>query len=430
MLEKLVITGGNKLHGDVYISGAKNSALPILATTILAKGRYSISNIPALNDIKTMNTLLNMLGVQTTFKDNIVVLNNLDDDSLIEAPYDLVSTMRASILVLGATLAKKGEAKVSLPGGCAIGERPVDMHISALEKMGAIIDVADGYIHAKCSKLKGAEIYFDRVTVTGTENIMIAATIADGVTVLDNAATEPEIIDLACMLRSMGAKISGEGTSTIEICGVDELRSTDYRIISDRIEAGTFLAAVLTTGGDIRLHHVPVIYMGAIFACLEDAGLSINIDDNVVRAVSNGKIRSVNIDTEPYPGFPTDMQPQFMAAMLRADGVSVISENIFENRFMHVAELNRMGADIDLIDHKAIVKGVKAFTGAPVMSSDLRASAGLIIAALAADHVSEVQRIYHLDRGYESFEKKLSMLGADIKRVKSKEHVFRSGDKI
>jgi len=419
-LEKLIITGGNKLHGDVYISGAKNSALPILAATILSKGRYSISNIPALNDIKTMNKLLNMLGIQTEFKDNIVVLNNLDDDNLIEAPYDLVRTMRASILVLGAVLSKKGEAKVSLPGGCAIGERPVDLHISALEKMGATIDVSDGYIHAKCNRLKGAEIYFDKVTVTGTENILMAATLAEGVTILNNSAVEPEIIDLADMLRCMGAKISGDGTPTIEIHGVDELSSTDYRVIPDRIEAGTFLAAVLATGGDIRLHDAPINYMGAIFACLNDAGLDINIEnDSVIRAISNGKIRSVNIDTEPYPGFPTDMQPQFMATMLKAEGVSVISENIFENRFMHVAELNRMGADIDLIDHKAIVKGVDTFTGAQVMSSDLRASAGLVIAALIADHVSEVQRIYHLDRGYETFEKKLAMLGADIKRVKS-----------
>ena len=330
--------------------------------------------------------------------------------------------MRASILVLGPLLAKKGKAKVSLPGGCAIGERPVDLHIAALQKMGAKIEVKDGYIFAECDKLTGTEIVFDKVTVTGTENIMMAAAIADGTTILKNAAQEPEVQDLADFLRKMGAQIEGDGTNTITIHGVEKLHSADHEVMADRIEAGTFLCAVAGVGGDITLKKCPVHALDAVIEKLRLAGLEINIiDDETINAKMNGKIKAVNVQTAPYPAFPTDMQAQFMAVMLKSDGVSVINESIFENRFMHVPELKRMGADISLNDSNAVVKGVAHFSGAPVMASDLRASAGLVIAALMADHTSSVHRIYHLDRGYEGFEKKLNNLGAKIVRTEDNE---------
>ena len=419
-MEKLIVVGKNRLYGDVYISGAKNAALPILAATILSEGSYQISNIPLLNDIKTMNKLLFALGITHTLEGNTLHLTNNGDDKLIEVPYDLVKTMRASILLLGPILAKKGEARVSLPGGCAIGERPVDLHISALEKMGATITVEDGYIHAVCKKLRGCTIDFEKVTVTGTENILMAATLAEGRTILNNAATEPEIEDLANLLIKMGAAIDGAGTPCIVIDGVSSLRSVDYEVMPDRIECGTFLAAVTATGGKIKVHNAPISSMTSILNALEEAGLELDIeDDNTLTATSSGYVKSVDIETSVYPGFPTDMQAQFMAAMLKADGVSSVAENIFENRFMHVAEYKRMGADIAVDGDTATVKGVKHFTGAQIMASDLRASAGLVIAGLIADSESEISRIYHLDRGYETFEKKLSNLGADIKRVKS-----------
>ena len=378
-MEKLIIESCPALHGEVVISGAKNSSLPILAATILAAGRYHISNIPALRDINTMFKLLKNAGIESSFENNSAVLINNDTEDF-EAPYELVKTMRASILVLGPLLAKKGKAKVSLPGGCAIGERPVDLHIAALEKMGAKIEVKDGYIFAECEKLTGIEIIFDKVTVTGTENIMMAAAIAEGTTILKNAAQEPEVQDLADFLRKMGAEIEGDGTNTITIHGVSNLHSADHQVMADRIEAGTFLCAVAGAGGDITLKKCPVYALDAVIEKLRLAGLEVNIIDNeTINAKMNGKIKAVNVQTAPYPAFPTDMQAQFMAVMLKSDGVSVINESIFENRFMHVPELKRMGADISLNDSNAVVKGVTAFSGAPVMASDLRASAGISI---------------------------------------------------
>lgn len=420
-MEKLIIKGASKLNGEVVISGAKNSSLPILAATILAEGTYHIDNIPALRDINTMFKLLENVGVSSEFKNNSAVINNKNTDSF-EAPYELVKTMRASIVMLGPLVAKKGKAKVSLPGGCAIGERPVDLHIAALEKMGAKIEVKDGYIFAECEKLQGTEIVFDKVTVTGTENIMMAATLASGTTILKNAAQEPEVQDLAVFLRKMGADIEGDGTNTIIIKGKEKLHSADHSIMPDRIEAGTFLCAVAGVGGDITLKKCPVKSMDAIIEKLRLAGLQVNIiDDETINAKMDGEIKAVDVKTAPYPAFPTDMQAQFMAVMLKSNGVSVINESIFENRFMHVPELKRMGADITLNDSNAVVKGVHSFSGAHVMASDLRASAGLVIAALMADHESTVHRIYHLDRGYEGFEIKLNKLGANIVRANDNE---------
>ena len=419
-MERLVIKGGKPLYGEVKISGAKNAALPILAASLLTKGKYRIDNVPYLRDVDTMNSLLGTLGVECIHKNGSVDIFNTGNCGDCVASYELVKTMRASILVLGPMLSRTGQAKVALPGGCAIGERPVNYHIAALEKMGAKIEVSGGYINASCEKLKGAEIVFDKVTVTGTENLLMAATIADGVTVLQNAAREPEVKDLASFLRAMGADIEGDGTPTISIRGVKELKPANYSVMPDRIEAGTFLCAVAGCGGRIIINDCPVSVMGAVMEKLKGAGLKIKvIDENTVEAESNGTIKAVDIETFPYPGFPTDMQSQFMAVMLKADGVSVITESIFENRFMHVPEFKRMGADVSLSDSNAIVKGCRNFSGAPVMASDLRASAGLVIAAIMADNTSEIQRIYHLDRGYDGFEKKLSALGADIRRIRS-----------
>ncbi len=417
-MEKLIIKGGKPLHGEVSVSGAKNASLPILAAVLLAGGRYRIDNVPYLRDVNTMNRLLGTLGVECLHENGSVNVFNRGDCGSCVASYELVKTMRASILVLGPMLSRTGTARVALPGGCAIGERPVNYHISALEKMGAEIEVSGGYINASCGRLRGAEIVFDKVTVTGTENILMAASLADGVTVLQNAAREPEIVDLACFLRSMGADIKGDGTSTITVKGVGELHPADYSVMPDRIEAGTFLCAVAGCGGRVLVRNCPVSSMDAIIEKLREAGLNIEIiDDFTVLASSDGHIKAVDAETFPYPGFPTDMQSQFMAVMLKSDGVSLITESIFENRFMHVPEFKRMGADVSLNDSGAVVRGCRSFSGAPVMASDLRASAGLVIAALMADNTSEVQRIYHLDRGYESFEKKLSALGADIRRV-------------
>ncbi len=420
-MEQLIIKHADSLKGEVVISGAKNSSLPILAATILADGVYHIDNIPALRDINTMFKLLNNVGVTSTFNNNQSVIENHNTKEY-EAPYDLVKTMRASIVMLGPLLAKKGMAKVSLPGGCAIGERPVDLHIAALEKMGAKIEVKDGYIFAECKRLSGTEIVFDKVTVTGTENIMMAAVLAEGTTILKNAAQEPEVQDLAEFLRKMGADIKGDGTNTITIKGKDKLHSADHSIMPDRIEAGTFLCALAGVGGEITLKKCPVNAMDAVLEKLRLAGLTIDILDNeTIHAKMEGQIKPVDIKTAPYPAFPTDMQAQFMAVMIKSDGVSVINESIFENRFMHVPELKRMGADITLNDSNAVIKGVKSFSGAPVMASDLRASAGLVIAALMAENESSVHRIYHLDRGYEGFEIKLNKLGANIVRAKDDE---------
>ena len=418
-MEKLVINGGNKLKGRVKISGSKNASLPILTATVLADGKYYLSNIPRLRDISTMFKLLNCLGISTEQTDENTTVLNTEDLSLFTAPYELVKTMRASILALGPLLAKRKKAKVSMPGGCAIGQRPVDQHIKALTQMGAEISINHGYIEASCERLKGAEIYFDMVTVTGTENIMMAATLAKGTTILNNAAREPEITDLANFLKKMGAKIEGEGTSTIVIEGVENLRPANHKVMFDRIEAGTFMCAAGVTGGEIEINGISPGTMISVIDKLKESGMEFDfVNDETIIAKRTGDLIATDLITKEYPGFPTDMQAQFMSMMILAKGTSVITENIFENRFMHVSELKRMGADITLKDRMAVVKGVENIYGADVMASDLRASASLVLAGLAAEGTTNVHRIYHLDRGYEFFEKKLRLLGADIERVK------------
>ena len=418
-MEKLVINGGNKLKGRVKISGSKNASLPILAATILSEGKYRLSNIPQLRDISTMFTLLNHLGISTEQIDVDTAVLNTEDLSLFTAPYELVKTMRASILALGPLLAKRKKAKVSMPGGCAIGQRPVDQHIKALTQMGAEISINHGYIEASCERLDGAEIYFDMVTVTGTENIMMAATLAKGTTILNNAAREPEIVDLANFLKKMGAKIEGAGTSTIIIDGVENLKPVNYKVMFDRIEAGTFMCAVGVAGGEIEIKGMSPGAMISVIDKLKESGMEFDIiNDEIFVARRTNDLIATDLITKEYPGFPTDMQAQFMSMMILAEGTSVITENIFENRFMHVSELKRMGANITLKDRMAVVKGVENINGADVMASDLRASASLVLAGLAGEGTTNVHRIYHLDRGYEFFEKKLRLLGADIERVK------------
>jgi UDP-N-acetylglucosamine 1-carboxyvinyltransferase len=416
-LDKLIIHGGKKLSGNVTVSGSKNASLPIFCSTILAPGMHEISNVPFLRDINTTIKVLESLGARVEGNGNVVRIDTTDLNN-VEATYDLVKTMRASVLVLGPLLARHGRARVSLPGGCAIGARPIDQHLKGLKALGAEIRLEHGYVEASAKRLKGAKINFDISTVGGTEHLMMTAALAKGETVLENAAREPEIVDLANVLIKMGARIEGAGTDTIRIIGVNELRSVNHRVMPDRIEAGTFMIATAMTGGDIKISGMQLEHLDALVFKLQDAGVEITNKDNVVRVRGPRKIRSVNIKTRPYPGFPTDMQAQFMALMSIADGASVISENIFENRFMHVSELLRFGADIVVEGNSATVKGVKRLSGAPVMATDLRASASLILAGLAADNTTEVSRIYHLDRGYESIEKKLAGLGADIKRVK------------
>ena len=416
-MDKLIIKGGKKLTGDVTVSGSKNASLPVFISTILAPGMNEISNVPFLRDINTTIKVLEQLGARVEGNGNIV---RIDTSAIAnhEATYDLVKTMRASVLVLGPLLARFGRARVSLPGGCAIGARPINLHLKGLAAMGADINLTHGYVEAKAKRLKGARINFDVATVGGTEHLLMAAATAKGETILENAAREPEIADLAAFLTSMGARIEGAGTDTIRIKGVDGLSPASHRVIPDRIEAGTFMIAAAITGGDVRIHGMQLEHLDALVFKLQDAGVEITNKDNVVRVKGPKRIRSVNIKTRPYPGFPTDMQAQFMTLMCIADGASVITENIFENRFMHVAELLRFGADITVEGNTATVKGVKKLSGAPVMATDLRASASLILAGLAADNTTEVSRIYHLDRGYEAIEKKLAGLGADIVRVK------------
>jgi UDP-N-acetylglucosamine 1-carboxyvinyltransferase len=416
-LDKLIIHGGKKLSGDVTVSGSKNASLPIFVSTILAPGVHEISNVPFLRDINTTIKVLETLGARVEGNGNIVRIDTTRVDNH-EATYELVKTMRASVLVLGPLLARLGKARVSLPGGCAIGARPINLHLKGLAAMGADITLTHGYVEAKAKRLKGARINFDVSTVGGTEHLMMAAALAKGETVLENAAREPEIVDLADILTKMGARIEGAGTDTIRITGVKELAPVSHRVMPDRIEAGTFMIAAAITGGDVRISGMQLEHLDALVFKLQDAGVEITNKDGVVRVRGPKKIRSVNIKTRPYPGFPTDMQAQFMALMCVADGASVVSENIFENRFMHVSELLRFGADIVVEGNTATVKGVKRLSGAPVMATDLRASASLILAGLAADNTTEVSRIYHLDRGYESIEKKLAGLGADIVRVK------------
>lgn len=417
-MDKLVITGDKPLNGEVIISGAKNSALPIMAATLLLSDNITLSNVPHLKDVTTMMELLGQLGAQLTVEDNMKVQVNAVGVNEFTAPYDLVKTMRASILVLGPLLARFGKADVSLPGGCAIGTRPVDLHLKALKAMGAEISVDNGYIKARCGRLQGRALVFDTVTVTGTENILMAAVLAEGKTVLKNAAREPEVLDLANFLNQMGAKISGAGTATIEVEGVESLGGGNYSIIPDRIEAGTYLTAGAITRGRVTVRRVRPDSLLSMLCKFEEAGAELALGEDWVTLDMHGmRPQAVHITTAPYPGFPTDMQAQFMALNTTAEGSSTVVESIFENRFMHVQELQRMGAQVQLNGNTAMVTGANYLTGAPVMATDLRASAGLVLAGLAARGETHVERIYHVDRGYERIEEKLRLIGADIKRV-------------
>ena len=415
-MDKMIIRGGKRLCGEIRNSGAKNAALPILTAALLTKGWNSFENVPDLVDIRTVKKLLNSFGVKTEGEKTVGV--NADDITSVEASYDLVRTMRASILVLGPLVARMGEARVSLPGGCAIGARPVNLHIRALQEMGAEVELKEGYVEAKASRLKGATIYFDISTVTGTENIMMAAALADGTTLLKNAAREPEVINLADVLNRMGVRITGAGTDIIRIDGVDTLHPVEAAVIPDRIEAGTFMIAAAITGGDIRILEGIPDHHDALIAKLRDAGVNITIDGTSIHVTGADRIRSIDLKTLPYPGFATDLQAQIMTLMTIATGLSVITETVFENRFMHVSELIRMGADIAIQGNSAVVRGVPQLYGAPVMATDLRASASLILAGLAAEGQTTLSRIYHLDRGYEKLEEKFCALGADMERVK------------
>jgi UDP-N-acetylglucosamine 1-carboxyvinyltransferase len=416
-MDKLLIQGGKRLSGEIAISGAKNAALPILCAGLLTAGDLELSNVPHLHDVATMLKLLGQTGLKVEQDGERVTLNG-GAITRLEAPYEMVKTMRASILVLGPLLARFGEAKVSLPGGCAIGSRPVDQHIKGLQALGAEISIEGGYIYAKCKKLKGTRIVTDMITVTGTENLLMAATLAEGETILENAAREPEVTDLAHLLVAMGAKIEGIGSDRLVIQGVPELHGAKHAVISDRIEAATFLCAVAAAGGDITLRNTRTDIMDAALDKLREMGLEMTIGDNWIRARMDRRPTPVSFRTTEYPGFPTDMQAQFMAVNTVADGASRVTETIFENRFMHVQEMNRLGAAIETDGNTAFIKGVEQLIGAPVMATDLRASASLVIAALAARGETLVDRIYHLDRGYDRMEVKLSAVGADIRRIK------------
>ncbi len=416
-MDKLAIQGGIALSGEVTISGAKNAALPILCAALLSAEPLKFSNLPHLNDISTLLRLLGQMGVGVTLEgsDGLVLDGGGLNNPL--APYDLVKTMRASILVLGPLLARCGEARVSLPGGCAIGARPVDQHIKGLQAMGAEITVEQGYIHAKANRLQGARICTDMVTVTGTENLMMAACLAEGETVIENAAREPEVVDLANCLVSMGARISGAGTDVIRIQGVERLHGAEHAIMPDRIETGTYLCAAAATGGEVRLLRTSAAYLDSVVDKLMDAGCDIRLERDAINLKAPPRLKSVSLRTAPYPAFPTDMQAQFMALNAVAEGTAVIRETIFENRFMHAVELQRLGADIKIDGNTAFVKGVPRLQGATVMATDLRASASLIIAGLVAEGETTVERIYHLDRGYEKLEAKLAALGANVRRL-------------
>ncbi|XYJ10511.1 UDP-N-acetylglucosamine 1-carboxyvinyltransferase [Telluria sp. B2] len=416
-MDKLQIVGGKRLHGEIPVSGAKNAALPILCAGLLTAGDVELTNVPRLHDVKTILKLLEQTGLKVSQDDENVTLNGASITSL-EAPYELVKTMRASILVLGPLLARFGEAKVSLPGGCAIGSRPVDQHIKGLRQMGAEITIEGGYIHARAKKLKGARILTDMITVTGTENLLMAATLAEGETILENAAREPEVTDLANLLVAMGAKIEGIGTDRLVIQGVESLHGAKHAVISDRIEAATFLCAVAATGGDIVLTKTRTDIFDVALDKLREVGLQMEVGSDTIRARMDGRPQPVSFRTTEYPGFPTDMQAQFMAVNTIAAGPSRVTETIFENRFMHVQEMNRLGAFISTEGNTAFIKGVDRLIGAPVMATDLRASASLVIAGMAAEGTTIVDRIYHLDRGYDRMEVKLSAVGADIVRIK------------
>ena len=416
-MDKIIVEGGRPLTGKVKISGAKNAALPILISSLLTDGTCTFTNVPDLVDIKSTTLLLSHLGVHVETHEDTIRLN-AGHVAQFEAPYDLVRKMRASVLVLGPLVARLGKARVSLPGGCAIGARPINLHLKGLTALGASIELEHGYVEASAERLAGADIYFDVVTVTGTENLMMAAALAKGTTVLRNAAREPEIVALADTLIKMGADIEGAGTSIITINGVDELDPVDATIIPDRIEAGTFMMAAVLTGGEVTLINCEPDHVGALTDKLRLTGAEIDISGKSIQVKSRQNITSVDVQTQPYPGFPTDMQAQFMVLMSIADGTSTISETIFENRFIHVSELRRMGADIQVSGNTAVVKGVPGLSAAQVMATDLRASASLILAGLVAQGKTVVNRVYHLDRGYQSIEKKFSALNASIQRVK------------
>ncbi len=418
-MEKLLISGNGPLLGETPIAGAKNAALPTIAATLLSEQPVTISNVPEVRDINTAIELLLLLGCTVEQAGTQITVDSSGVHS-VRAPYELVRTMRGSILLLGPLLARFGEANVSLPGGCAIGSRPVNEHITGLEKMGAEIAIDAGYIKAKCQRLKGANITLEVPSVTATENLMMAASLADGDTVLENAAMEPEVADLAAMLSAMGTRIDGAGTPTIRICGADKLNGTIHSVPPDRIESGTFLVAAAATRGDITIRNTEPKHLACVLKKLEETGANISMGNDWIRLQSHGRRpKAVSISTAPYPDFPTDMQAQFVALNALAMGTASVEENIFENRFMHVAELQRMGADIELQGHTALIKGRERLQGAPVMATDLRASASLIIAALAADGETSIDRVYHLDRGYANIDEKLAALGANIKRVGS-----------
>ena len=419
-MDKIIIRGGERLIGEVRVSGSKNATLPIFAASLLTGGSNLFRNVPRLNDVITIMKVLKNLGVNVSQEGEVYRIEAADISNC-EAPYDMVKTMRASILVLGPLVARMRKATVSLPGGCAIGARPVNLHLMGLEAMGAKIDLRHGYIIATADRLKGAHISFDTPTVTGTENLMMAAALAMGKTALQNAAMEPEVVDLADVLNKMGAKIKGAGTPLIEIEGVESLRPIDHSIVPDRIEAGTLMVAAGLTRGNIKIVNCPIHNMEMVVDKLRESGMEIDPEGEGAQVVGGRRIRSVDVKTRPYPGFPTDMQAQFMVLMSLAKGLSVICETIFENRFIHVSELRRMGADVRIQDNSAIIQGMERLSGAQVMATDLRASASLILAGLAAEGLTEVSRVYHLDRGYEALDKKLAALGADIKRVKEGE---------
>jgi UDP-N-acetylglucosamine 1-carboxyvinyltransferase len=417
-MDKLVIVGGKALEGEARISGAKNATLPILAACLLAEGSSLVRNVPHLHDVTTSIELLSGMGVRVTLADGMGLEVDASAVDNVHAPYDLVKTMRASILVLGPLVARFGRADVSLPGGCAIGSRPVNLHIEGLAAMGADIRVENGYIRASAGRLKGARIVLETVTVTGTENLMMAATLAEGTTVIENAAREPEVVDLACFLNRMGARVQGAGTDTLVIEGVKRLHGTEYEVMPDRIETGTYLIAGAITGGLITLKNIRQGTLDAVLAKLQEAGARIRCADSTITLDMRGRRpRAVDVRTAPYPAFPTDMQAQFMALNAIAEGTATMVETVFENRYMHVQEMERMGADIRVQGNVAVVHGVERLTGAPVMATDLRASAGLVLGALVAEGETEVDRIYHIDRGYECIEEKLGQLGACIRRI-------------
>lgn len=416
-MDKLVVSGGRPLVGRVRISGAKNAALPLMCATLLAHGRSRLHNVPDLRDVRTMGGLLTTLGAKVDFKAGDLFINTAKADG-DEAPYDLVKTMRASVLALGPMVARGGKARVSLPGGCAIGERPIDQHLKGLEALGCKIDISEGYVTATAKRLKGAEINLDMVTVTGTENIIMAAVLAKGTSVIRNAAREPEVVDLVNALNSAGARIEGGGSATLVIKGVDSLAPLDHRVMPDRIEAGTFMCAAAITRGELTIVDAPLEHLTAVVAKMKEAGVRFQTTAKGLVVSARRAPKPVTIITGPYPGFPTDMQAQLMALMTLSKGSAIFQETIFENRLMHVAELRRLGAEIDVTGSTAVVKGVRKLSGAPVMATDLRASACLVLAGLAAQGETHISRVYHLDRGYEHIDQKLNAAGASIRREK------------